>query len=562
MPDVAPIFLLYCRLEQHKIMIFSTFISIVKRHGGPLGLLLILSLLYQIAIYNGQNPYVFLGEDAANIAAFTAARENPEFFRQDALLAHPENFRFYQTVHLYFLPWLKSILGDYGTAFISTLGATVFLQLLGFYLLGWLLLRDRLLAVLLAIVSLSHVRLNMLSDYWGFFADPLPRSSFQAFLPFLLSAAYYWRQQPRFWPGVMALAGLGMYIHPVSAPIWGVAIWLGFLVYLPASWSWVKKILVLVGVGMIYVISIAPFAFNYFIYHSPSLTLAYQQVWEIVASCFCPSYLDIFSTLIKFFTDPLLVWLFFCLLVSTLYLSRRYPEKRLPGLLSAWLGGILLTAVIIPIADQTVSRVLQRIPFELDLIRGLRFIIPLSLIATFLALATWRPYARGFGGRWPFLVFALILLIGTQKGTISPLFRNWKQAGFWQTSPMQGDLQEALEFLRCQSTARGSVLSLLPRHQTLAIRYYSLKSLAFSFKDGPTFAYANHTSLLAWQENALKLRQFLTAPLAAKQITELMYFAQHLGAAWVVLPQTSIPVDYQPPTGSFRNAHFAVLAVF
>ena len=543
-------------------MIFGTFVSLMKRQGGPLALILTLSLLYQLAIYNGQNPYVFLGEDAANIAAFTAARENPEFFQQDALMAHPENFRFYQTVHLYFLPWLKKLTGDYGTAFISTLGLTVFLQLLGFYLLGWLFLQDRLLALLLAILSLSHVRLNMLSDYWGFFADPLPRSTFQAFLPFLLSAAYYWRQQPRFWPGLMALAGLGMYIHPVSAPIWGLAIWLGFLVYIPASWSWAKKIFVLLGNGLIYMIAIAPFASNYFTYHSPGLTLDYQQVWEIIATCFCPSYLNIFSTLIKFITDPLLVWLFCCLIVSIIYLMRRYPEKRLPGLLLAWLGGILLTAVVIPITNQAISRVLQRIPFELDLIRGLRFIIPLSLIATFLALATWRPDARGFKGRWPFLVFAFILLISTQKGTISPLWRNWKQAGFWQTSPLHRDLQGALEFLRGQPTDRGSVLPLLPRHQTLAIRYYSLKPLAFSFKDGPTFAYANHAGLLAWQENALKLREFLTVPLGAIQINELMHLAQHLGAAWVVIPHTSIPLDYQPRAGSFRNEHFAVLAVF
>ena len=101
-------------------MIFGKFVSIMKRQGGPLALILALSLLYQLAIYNGQNPYVFLGEDAANIAAFTAARENPGLFQQDALLSHLENFRFYQTVHLYFLPWLKKLTGDYGTAFIST----------------------------------------------------------------------------------------------------------------------------------------------------------------------------------------------------------------------------------------------------------------------------------------------------------------------------------------------------------------------------------------------------------------------------------------------------------
>ena len=535
---------------------------IIKRHVAPIGLLLILSILYQLAIYNGQNPYVFLGEDAANIAAFTAARENPEFFQQDALLGEPKNFRFYQTVHLYILPWLKKLVGDYGTAFISTLGITVFLQLLGFYLLGWLLHRDCFLAFLLAILSLSHVRLNMLSDYWGFFSDPLPRNTFQAFLPFLLSAAYYWRQQPHFWPGVIALAGFGMYLHPVSAPIWGVAIWLGFLVYLPASWSWAKKIFVLLGTGLIFVIIIIPFAFNFFTYHAPSQTQDHQRVLELIKSCFCPGFLDLSQTLVAFITDPLLVWLFFCLLFSLLYLTRQYQEKRLVGLLWAWLMGIILTAVIIPIADQAISRVLQRIPFELDLIRGLRFIVPLSLIATFLALATWRASASGLWHRWPFLVFALILLISTQKNTIAPLFRPFKQTGFWQTSPRQRDLQEALEFLRCQPIANGPVLSLLPRHQTLAIRYYSLKPLAYCLKDGPTFAYANHAGLLVWQEISLQLKQFLTTQLPSNKITELLSWAKSLGVAWVVLPHTSLPTDYQPPAGSFRNGHFAILAVF
>ena len=91
------------------------------------------------------------------------------------------------------------------------------------------------------------------------------------------------------------------------------------------------------------------------------------------------------------------------------------------GLLSAWLIGIILTAVIIPMAEQAISRVLQIFPSELDLIRGLRFIVPLSLIATFLALATWRASASGLWHRWPFFVFALILLISTQK-TLLRLF--------------------------------------------------------------------------------------------------------------------------------------------
>ena len=94
---------------------------------------------------------------------------------------------------------------------------------------------------------------------------------------------------------------------------------------------------------------------------------------------------------------------------------------------------------------------------------------------------------------------------------------------------------------------------MLPRHQTLAIRYYSLKPLAYCLKDGPTFAYANHAGLLVWQEISLQLKQFLTTPLPSNKITELLSWAKSLGVSWVVLPHTSLPTDYQPPEGSFRT---------
>jgi hypothetical protein len=107
----------------------------------------------------------------------------------------------------------------------------VWLQLSGFYLLGRVAFASRLWSLVLAAVAAVTLHLP-LGEIWGLWPDALPRVS----LPFLLAAAYRWRSHPPAWPWLMLAAGALTYVHPVSSPAWALAVWLGFLPFLPAEW--------------------------------------------------------------------------------------------------------------------------------------------------------------------------------------------------------------------------------------------------------------------------------------------------------------------------------------
>ncbi|MDO8559756.1 MAG: hypothetical protein Q7S23_01825, partial [bacterium] len=201
-----------------------------------------MAVAWQFGRWQGAYPFAFLSGDSANIAGFAAALDHPGNFTGDAILSDPANFRFYQTIHLPLIRALTKITGDYGTSFIWLLGWHVLVQAVGFYILGRILFHRRYWAALYAIMTLVPVQLNL--EFWGAWSDPLPRFSFQALLPYLLAAALRWRSSPIAWPWLMAAAGVLVYVHPVSAPGWGLALWLGFVWGAPAAWSYQKKMTV------------------------------------------------------------------------------------------------------------------------------------------------------------------------------------------------------------------------------------------------------------------------------------------------------------------------------
>jgi hypothetical protein len=221
-----------------------------------------LALAYTASVWCGTTPYVGLAGDAANIATFVAARAHPELFPRDPVLADPQNYRFYATIHLPLIRALGAIVGSYGTAFLLLLPLHAWFQLTGFYALGMALFASRPWAVVLAAANAVTLHLP-LGEIWGLWPDALPRVTFQALLPFLLAAACRWRSQPRAWPWLMLAMGALTYVHPVSFPAWALAIWLGFWPFLPAGWRVHERAACLVLLGLVCSAVAAPFAWLY-----------------------------------------------------------------------------------------------------------------------------------------------------------------------------------------------------------------------------------------------------------------------------------------------------------
>ena len=65
--------------------------------------------------------------------------------------------------------------------------------------------------------------------------------------------------EPSRWVWVMLGAGILVFVHPVSTPAWGLALWLGFIPFLPIGWSLRKRIGVMLGLALLFLIATSPF---------------------------------------------------------------------------------------------------------------------------------------------------------------------------------------------------------------------------------------------------------------------------------------------------------------
>jgi len=226
-----------------------------------IAIFLIIALAFSIGLIgNHFRDYIFLNSDAANISSFAAALDQPQFFQEDPLLSDPGNFAFYYTLHVPIIRLLGQWTGNYGTGFALLIFPFVFLHLLGYYLLGNVFFKNKLWSLLFSLTLMVPVTLN-LGEAWGLMHDIIPRFLFQALLPFVLILVIHYGRQIHHWPWLLALTGLLVYIHPVSFPVWALAVVLSLWVL--GDQPWRKKFSSLFIGGIIMGLVILPFVINY-----------------------------------------------------------------------------------------------------------------------------------------------------------------------------------------------------------------------------------------------------------------------------------------------------------
>jgi len=484
----------------------------------PLLFILIALIFSYGRIGTSCKSFPFLYSDAANIASFAAALDQPTLFNNDPLLANNMNFAWYNTIHIPLIRFLGKVLEDYGAAFALLIFPACLLQLFGFYLLGLSLFKDKFWAFLLAIITFIPVRLN-LGEFWGGYGDINPRVLFQSLLPFILAAVIKWGSNPKYWPYLMGLIGLSVYIHPVSTPAWGLAI-IGGLWFQAPDIKPNKKIRLFILPALIFLVVIAPFAWNYIsrTAFGDSTLLDYGMLITIMKRRFIPGFLDLRRGFIDFLRIAVLSdWINFSLWAWTFSAGILYGITKLRKkgqwygfTLAAWWAGIIFTSVLIPIVDHKVTASMNRVPFEVDLIRGLRYTIPLILITSFLLV---RDIAREINHKFNNKIIPIISVLSAigfvllwigQNGFfnhphINRIISCVRQGSI--TCPLSIEDQQRIDFLDAvkEKTSPGS--RIMSKHfDDLAIRYHSLRPLVYSFKDGGAFLYANHVQLLEWYE--------------------------------------------------------------
>ncbi len=464
--------------------------------------IMLFSVFYCIALLTLLPFDQIQGGDAANIAGFAAGWDYPENFYGDGLLSNPDNFRFYATVHIPVLQFLAPLTGGYGSAFSSLLGLHVFLQSFGFYILGKLLFQNKYWAVLLVVLNLMPVWFN-LGEFWGAYPNAIPRFSFQALLPFLLAAVYYWRLTPKAWPWVMAFAGLLVYAHPVSAPGWAFAVWLSLWLFLPKAYTLPRKVAYMGFIGLICTAVVLPFLIHYLANHEHGAVENQRQVYEIMKGRFLEGYLELPTAVKQFFLILHKKYLLVLSVIGSSITLVLHRSRRDVLLVLLWIVGLLIFNVCLPILGHTIAEMRGEIPAQIDLIRGIRYLVPLMLLFCIWPLVELSHRFKAYH----FKISAIGAILVSIWVYWHPIGFFPKAVGCWQ----QGDFQCFTD--RIHGTAE--LLDALPggvppaspifvapsaMDTSLAIRYHSLLPVVYSSKDGGALAYANHAELLNWNQ--------------------------------------------------------------
>ena len=478
-------------------------------------LFFLFSLFYLLAKLQNNYPIVLLGGDAGNIASFAAAYDHPDIFQKDMLLGNLDNIRVYNTLHIPLIRALNRLTGDYGMAFSLLLPPVALLQLLGYYILGRMLFKNRWWAFLFSVLVAVPFDIN-LQEGWGFFQEPIPRFTYQALLPFLLALTLAWKNRPARWPWLMAAAGLLFYAHPVSAPTGGLVIWLGLWFFLPPGWSRWKRLAYMFGLGLVFLAAASPFILNYFTHHVQGQTPDAGLILTVINTYFPANLLNVPAALADF---ARIIWQAGLLPLAIIGLALtwvlRRSERQQTKIILIWVAGFMITSAGVPYLLRIVERYALMAPIESELIRGIRYSIPFMLLFCLWPLSEisqrlkLRPGRLGAAAAGLALVAAWALLHPVDFPMLGRGISCLSQGKL--ICVQEDDTTAAVRAIREKGAACDAFMSYYWKgpamNNALTIRYGALKPLLYAYKDRGLLGYSNPQTLRVWYDTTFQFLQ-------------------------------------------------------
>jgi hypothetical protein len=503
-----------------------------KPHALIVFLFLLLSMFLTLGrVGTAFDSFALITPDLGVYASFAAAQDTPELFTRDPFLSNEKNINSYNMIMVPLIKALKNVFGNYGTACAFLLPFFLFIHLTGYYVLGVSIFKNPWAGLLVALL-LSTPTLTSY-DYWGLILDAVPRFLYQGLIPFLLALSIWRGQDLRWWPLILGGVGLLNYVHPLSTPSWTVAIALALWFSAPKTGLWEKARML--GLALVVLVLIlAPFIFNYVqsTIVETSDVIGYDQTIAILQERFATmDNPNPVSALAAFFSgrqgmdiDPIwyLIWLLG--IAGIVFGLIRYKDGVVNihlRQIASWLVGILFVSGFVPMFEQLIFAYLRRIPPEFEILRTLRYLAPLILLAAFHALWLGKDQLRERGilspkaSQYLFASASIVLLTlwGMSSEGLRPEFRGAVKQNIscWLQGKVVCPLpQGSMDFIGVMDAVREKTpvgSRIFSEGQEVAIRYYALRPLVFTYKDGAPLAYTDQQQLLVWSEQSKTMEE-------------------------------------------------------
>lgn len=521
------------------------------------------------------DSFALLTPDLGVYASIAAAQDAPRLFVNDPFLSDEQNTNSYNMIYLPLIRSLAMVFGNYGTACAFLLPFLIFIHLTGYYVLGVSVFKNPWAGFLVSLLISAPI--NTYYDYWGLILDALPRFLYQGTLPFLLALSVLRGKDPRWWPVTMAGLGGLNYVHPLSTPTWALAISLGLWVSTPPGVKFKEKARMMALAVLVFVIILLPFVMNYAgsTLSAGQNVVEYDQMLAILQARFSTmSDTSLRAILSNFFISHQgfvldAIWYAFCALAVlgiayAMFLSGDAVQYAFMRQFAAWILGVLVVGAVLPVIVQTVFAYLRQLPPEFELPRTLRYLIPPILLSAFSTVWMAKDYLRVrkmMDRKYLeilFIVTSVVLLFAwglrgeTQRrefrGVVRQNMKCLLQAKIVCPLPASSmDFIDLLDVVRDKTPVGSLVFS---EGQEVAVRYYALRPLAYTYKDGAPLAYTNPGQLLIWGEQYEKMNEaafFRKFPFRRKGFMKtIMEVAMSANSEYLILEEPYDPNMYYP----------------
>jgi hypothetical protein len=367
---------LFAFISYQQIRIYQSPMTLRSRVRWDEGrsLTFVLISLASVIVFFPGHPVAHMSGDPANIHSFAAGLDAPQDLAGDSMLSDPRNYQWYTPLYVKFVQLFGWMGFHYATSRAFLVLVSSLAGLFGYYHLFRLTSRSSVFAFY-ATMGLWFLKVQYPpNENWGPMLV-LPRTVYGALLPWVMILALRCLSRPGTWWISAAASGALFYIHPVSSPALTGAILTAFVFGGPGHW--LKRL----GWGTVGAVAALAVMYPYVRIYTSKYTGTVvasaeltQQAFEIAKERFAPGYLEplVFYRDLGIFlaTNPR-YWFG----IAALILLCRYRPRSLTTRVSVGLTvGYVIVTCLIPTLDVLVSQQYGRLPFQIDLIRNLRYL--------------------------------------------------------------------------------------------------------------------------------------------------------------------------------------------